>query len=87
MQSLWRVSFNSGGYHPPAVFRSGAGIGNFSRILLARLCGRLLLQGQTLALGAGYGLTAALIVVVWFEALTTVGTKLSATLISIAGSL
>jgi len=32
-------------------------------------------------------LTAALIVVVWFEALTTVGTKLSATLISIAGSL
>jgi hypothetical protein len=75
------------GSHPPAVFRSGAGIGNLGRILLARLCGRFLLQGRTPALGAGYGLIAALIVVVCFEALTTVGTKLTATVISIAGSL
>jgi hypothetical protein len=42
---------------------------------------------RTRRLRGGYGLIAALIAVVYVETLTTVGTKLSATSVPIAGSL
>jgi Flp pilus assembly pilin Flp len=48
--------------------------------------GRLLLQDEG-GVSAVDGLIAALIAVVCVETLTTVGNKLSATLVSIAGSL
>ena len=55
--------------------------------LPARLCGQTSTTGRTRRLRGGYGLMAPIIAVVCVEALTTVGTKLSATLVSIAGSL
>ena len=51
------------------------------------MCGQISTIGRTRCLRGGYGLIAALIAVVCVEALTTVDTKLSVTLVSIAGSL
>jgi hypothetical protein len=56
-------------------------------MLPARFCAQTSTAGRTQRLRAGYGLTAVLIAIVCVEALMTVGTKLSTTLVSIAGSL
>ena len=80
-------AIGAAGSPPPAVLRSGAGGGDLGRTLPARLCGQTSTTGRTRRLRGGYELIAALIAVVCVEALTTVDTKLSATLVSIAGSL
>jgi len=81
------LAIGAAGISSTCCSSGGAGGGNFGRMLPARLCGQISTTGRTRRLRGRYGLIAALIAVVCVEALTTVGTKLSATLASIAGSL
>jgi hypothetical protein len=81
------LAIGAAGISSTCCSSGGAGGGNLGRMLPARLCGQTSTTGRTRRLRSGYGLIAALIAVVCVEALTTVGTKLSATLVSIAGGL